>query len=222
MAEPTHNTKHETRNSDTLLRIADLSCRRGERLLFRGLDLTLAAGEAVQVAGANGRGKTTLLRTVCGLQRPETGTVHWRGHDIRRDPDAFAGNCLYLAHENALNPDLTARENLAALTRVMGDRSDAAAIDEALADMGATAWADLPCRSLSAGQRRRSALARLRLSRAPLWLLDEPAAALDADARGLLAECIGDHVGAGGSVLFTTHEPLTLPGIELRIVELPA
>lgn len=211
--------KHETA---PLLHIEGLACSRGERRLFSGFELTLSAGEATQVAGANGCGKTTLLRTVCGLQRPEAGSVCWRDRDIHRDPEVSDGECLYLAHENALNPDLTPRENLAALARVHGDRHDNEAIEKALAALGVTALADRPCRSLSAGQRRRSALSRLLLSRAPLWLLDEPAAALDTGARERLGACIAEHVEAGGAVLFTTHELLKLPGIDVRTAELPA
>jgi heme exporter protein A len=213
--------KHETRNSDAQLRIEGLACSRGERRLFSGFDLTLAAGEAVQIAGANGCGKTTLLRTVCGLQRPGEGSVSWNGCDVHRDADKFAGACLYLAHENALNPDLTPRENLAALTRLHGDRSGSGEIEEALTALEVAALADRPCRHLSAGQRRRAALARLRLSRAPLWLLDEPAAALDAEGRTRLGDCIAGHADGGGAVLFTTHEPLRVPGIAVRTVGLP-
>lgn len=205
-----------------MLRVEGLSCSRGERRLFSGLSLALGGGEAVQIAGANGCGKTTLLRTVCGLQRPEAGTVRWRDNDIHRDPEAFDGECLYLAHENALNPDLTPRENLAALARLHGDPHSDEAIESALDALGVAALADRPCRNLSAGQRRRSALSRLRLSRAPLWLLDEPAAALDTGARTLLGDCIAGHVDGGGAVLFTTHEPLELAGIAVRTAELPA
>lgn len=197
-------------------------CSRGERRLFSDFDLTLELGEAVQVTGANGRGKTTLLRTVCGLQRPAAGSVLWRNRDIHEDPGESAGECLYLAHENALNPDLTPRENLAALVRLLGGSCDDSAIERALDKLGVAPLADRPCRNLSAGQRRRSALARLPLSGASLWLLDEPAAGLDTEARERLGACIADHVNNGGAVLFTTHEPLRLGGIEVRVVELPA
>lgn len=183
--------------------------------------MALRSGEVVQVAGGNGRGKTTLLRTVCALQRPDMGRVSWRGRNVHEDPEALAGECLYLAHENALNPDLTPRENLASLVRLHGDRYRDQEIDEALAVLGVATLADRPCRSLSAGQRRRAALARLNLSRASLWLLDEPAAALDAEARTRLGERLAGHARAGGSVLFTTHEPLRLPAITVRTVELP-
>lgn len=222
MSEPTRNLKQETRNGDAQLRIEGLACSRGERRLFSGFDLALTAAEAVQIAGANGRGKTTLLRTVCGLQRPAAGNVSWNDRDVHDDASEFVGACLYLAHENALNPDLTPCENLAALTRLHGDRSDRETIDEALSTLGVAALADRPCRHMSAGQKRRAALARLRLSRAPLWLLDEPAAGLDTEGRVRLGDCIAGHVAAGGRVLFTTHEPLRIPGIDVRTVDLPA
>lgn len=208
--------------NDPILRIERLTCSRGERRLFSGFDLSLSAGEAVQIAGANGRGKTTLLRTVCGLQRPEAGVVSWAGRSVHDGPIEFAGACLYLAHENALNPDLTPCENLAALTRLHGDRSEPGEIETALAELGVAALADRPCRRLSAGQRRRVALTRLRLSRAPLWLLDEPAAALDTEGRDRLGDCLAGYVGGGGAVLFTAHEPLRMPGVAVRTVELPA
>lgn len=208
-------------NSPTL-RLEGLACSRGEKRLFSNFDLTLGAREAVQITGANGRGKTTLLRTVCGLQRPAAGSVLWRDLDIHEDPDESAGEYLYLAHENALNPDLTPRENLAALARLQGDSGDDDAIERAMDKLGVAPLADRPCGSLSAGQRRRSALARLPLSGALLWLLDEPAAALDTEARERLGVCIADHVKNGGTVLFTTHEPLRLDGVEVRAVELPA
>lgn len=222
MANRTGNRKPETGNGDALLCIDQLACSRGERRLFSGFDLTLDAGEAVQIAGANGCGKTTLLRTICGLQGPEAGTVRWRDRDVHRNPGGLDGECLYLAHENALNPDLTPRENLTALVRLHGVHCDGAAIESALAELDIAALADDPCRGLSTGQRRRAALARLRCSRAPLWLLDEPAAALDAQGRARLGDCITGHVAGGGAVLFTTHEPLELPGIAFQTVELPA
>lgn len=188
-------------------------------MLFSGLDLVLQPGQALQVAGANGRGKTTLLRTLAGLQRPVEGAVHWGGVDIHEDIDGYAGQLLYLAHENALNPDLTPMENLDMLQRLRG--GDSGGVRAALHELGIDRARNRPCRHLSAGQRRRTALAQLLLSQAPLWLLDEPAAALDAGGRERIGRCIAEHASGGGCVLFTTHEPLTLPGLETRILELP-
>lgn len=202
--------------SHTELWLENLTCHRGGRLVFSDLCLSAAAGEAVQLAGANGRGKTTLLRTISGLQWPSSGQVLRRG-DALHEASEDGHDALYLAHENALNPDLSPRENLAALVSL---HSGCGSVTSALHRLGMAAHADQLCRRLSAGQRRRAALARLALSDAGLWLLDEPAAALDADGRGVLSELIAAHVGRGGTALFTTHEPLTLPGVTLRTVTL--
>lgn len=194
-----------------------LACARGRRVLFEQLDMTLAPGQAVRVTGANGRGKTTLLRTLAGLRLPHAGRVSWAGRDVHTE-DAFAdGDLLYLGHENALNPGLTAVENLTALRTLHGRRGD---IRAGLQRFGVGTTADRPCRTLSAGQRRRSALARLCLDGARLWLLDEPAAALDAAARQVLGDVIGAHVAAGGLVLFTTHEVLDIPQTPVRSLTL--
>ena len=194
-----------------------LGCQRGHRALFYDLDLSLSAGQAMQITGENGAGKTTLLKTLCGLHRPEAGRVEWRGQDVHEAPAAFGKDLLYIGHENAINPDLTPRENLRMLSRLFGSSGD---VDSALKGMGLSRVMQSPCRALSAGQRRRVALARLGVSSAALWILDEPAAALDTQGRGLLAAQIAKHADRGGVVLFTTHDRLDLPGItpqELRI-----
>jgi heme exporter protein A len=183
---------------------------RGEAHVLQGVSLSVSAGECLQVTGTNGSGKTTLLRALCGLVPLEAGRVCWRGTDIRIDPQAYHGELAYLGHDNGLKGDLTAAENLrfaVGLRRRVG-RSEVAA---ALERLGVPAARDLPVRRLSAGQRRRVALARVVLTGAALWLLDEPGSNLDAAGHGLLAELISAHAGAGGVALVATHQALELP-----------
>jgi heme exporter protein A len=183
---------------------------RGEAHVLQGVSLSVSAGECLQVTGTNGSGKTTLLRALCGLVPLEAGRVCWRGTDIRIDPQAYHGELAYLGHDNGLKGDLTAAENLrfaVGLRRRVG-RSDIAA---ALERLGVPAARDIPVRRLSAGQRRRVALARVVLTGAALWLLDEPGSNLDAAGHGLLAELVSAHAGAGGVALVATHQPLELP-----------
>lgn len=217
MNEVTRTGNQAPFDAGVRLQLENLSCSRGGRTLLSSLSLAVSSGEAVQVVGANGQGKTTLLRTLSGLQRPASGRVLWQGDDLHQTLDSN-GDILYLAHENALNPDLTPRENLAALLRLHGSRRFTT--ETALDRLGMGGYADRLCRHLSAGQRRRSALARLALSEAGLWLLDEPAAALDADGREVLGGMIASHVSNAGAALYTTHEPLTLPGVTVRTLTL--
>ena len=182
-----------------------LACRRGERIVFSGLDFEVAAGELLLLRGPNGSGKSSLLRLIAGLIRPERGTLTWRGAAIS-DPEAFRAELAYLGHADAAKAELTPREDLGFWLRM---RSRGAGIDEraaaALARLGLAALADLPCRLLSAGQRRRLALARIAVSGATLWLLDEPFNALDDKAIGLAAEVIAEHVSAGGLAVMAAH-----------------
>lgn len=198
------------------LKLDSLACHRGNHVLFSGLSLSVAKGEAIQITGANGQGKTTLLRTLTGLQQPVYGHVLRFGSDLH-EMLAAERNLFYLAHENALNPDLTPRENLSALMQLQGDSGSPT---QALKQLSVVEHADHQCRRLSAGQRRRVALARLALSQAGLWLLDEPAAALDADGRTVVCELMAAHVAKGGTLVFTTHEPLDLAMINVRTLSL--
>ncbi len=174
----------------------DVAAFRGERLVLSGVSLAVSPGEAALLLGPNGSGKSTLLRMLAGLKRPDAGSVVWPQVPV---PVA------YLGHADAVKPGLTTAENLrfAAAGRPIGPALDA---------LGLTALADLPARMLSAGQRRRLALARLPLSRAMLWLLDEPTLGLDTASLGLLAALLASHRAAGGGVVAATHQDLTLPG----------
>lgn len=192
---------------------------RGSRHVLRGLSLGVAPGEAVHVAGPNGTGKTTLLRVLAGLLAPEHGSVQWCGRPIIEDRDGYSSSLSYLGHENALKADLSALENLqfaAGLRRELQSGEAVAALER----VGIARCADLPARVLSAGQRRRLALARVLLAATPLWLLDEPFTNLDADGTTLLAGLVAAHVSAGGLVLLAAHQLPELPGRSLRRLEL--
>jgi heme exporter protein A len=187
------------------LRLVDVACRRGDRLLFSGLTETLAAGELLWLRGGNGRGKTSLLRLVAGLAAPEQGQVLWGDAPARRRPD-FDHQLVYIAHANALKDDLTAAESLAFLARVHGRDASAPAVRAALARLGLAGRERTPTRSLSQGLRRRVALARLALETAPaLWVLDEPFDALDIAGTATLHALLAAHRARGGSVLLTSH-----------------
>lgn len=189
-----------------MLSARDLAARRGGRIVFAGLSLDAAPGEALLLLGANGAGKTTLLRLLAGLLRPVAGTVTWDGEDVAADRTAHAARTRWLGSADAIKPALTPREDLAFWSRLHGGKPG-----DALASMGLTALSDLPCRVLSAGQRRRLALARLTLGDAPLWLLDEPTLGLDTASVARLGEAFAAHRARGGIVIAATHLDLPLP-----------
>ena len=190
-----------------MLEVSNLACTRGDRTLFRGVSFKLEAGALLHVAGANGSGKTSLLRILCGLGAADAGEVRWRGETIRMLREAYWREVVYLGHANALKDDLSATENLLVACTLAGRSTTRKAAQEALAAFGLAACAHLPVRALSQGQKRRSTLARLALStQAPLWILDEPFSALDVDAVSHLAQLIVAYLDGGGSAIFTTHQ----------------
>ncbi len=200
-----------------MLEVCDLACVRGGRRLFSGLSFQVEPGELLWIEGRNGAGKTSLLRILCGLGEAEAGAVLWRGAPVRGQRDAFLGEMLYLGHLNALKDDLTVAENLRLAARLAGLPAEAAAARAALDAGGIGALAARPARTLSQGQRRRAALARLWMSASrPLWILDEPFAALDTDSVARLAQHVAGHVGGGGIALLTTHQEVPLPGARVR------
>ena len=193
--------------SNQTLEVENLHLWRGERHVLRGLRFVLGRGNCLEVRGANGSGKTTLLRTLCGLIYPEEGRVLWRGENVRSDLPAFHAALAYLGHEPPLKFDLTARENL---HYWIGIRRQLAAeeLTAALTRVGASSFCERQVRTLSAGQRRRVALAGIALLTVPLWLLDEPATNLDAEGRELVADLIGEQLARGGMVVAAVHQPL--------------
>ncbi|NGM22820.1 heme ABC exporter ATP-binding protein CcmA [Roseomonas stagni] len=191
----------------------DLACWRGERAVFAGLSFTLPPGGALLLVGANGAGKSSLLRLLAGLVPLAEGELLWQGQDALADRVAHAARLRYLSHQDALKPSLSARENLSFFARLWGGDTEAALDSVGLSDL-----AELPARVLSSGQKRRLALARLALAPAPLWLLDEPTVGLDAASVDRLGVLLAKHRAAGGAVMAATHLPLPLPGAqELRL-----
>jgi heme exporter protein A len=198
----------------TGLTIDALALARGDRTLFEGFSLKLAAGEAVALVGANGSGKTSLLRCVAGFIRPAAGSVAFDGADA---DEARRGGMHFLGHQDGLKTGRRARDELAFQVRwTGGEEADVASVVERL---GLEPLLDLEVRKLSAGQRRRLALARLAAARRPLWLLDEPMAPLDTQRRALFGEMMAEHVAGGGMILAAVHDPLPIPA---RTVEIPA
>ena len=181
-----------------------LAAFRGERLVFSGLGFMVAEGGALLLTGPNGSGKSTLLRLISGLVRAEAGRLLWRGQDALADLTEHASRVAYLGHLDAVKPGLTVAENLCVWGR-------GGAVAAALAIVGLTALAELPAKMLSAGQRRRLALARLAVRPAPIWLLDEPTLGLDTASVERFGAMLATHRAQGGVVLAATHLPLPLP-----------
>ena len=195
----------------------DLSCIRGERVLFTGLDFRLQPGDICLVTGPNGSGKSSLLRLMAGLLRPAAGTLLWNGAPLGGDRDDFLSETHYVGHLDAVKPALTAAENLAFWARLRGGGN----VLRALAAFGIAGLRDLPARFLSAGQKRRLTLARLAGAPARLWLLDEPTVALDPAGVRLVEQAILAHRAGGGIAVISTNVPIALPEV-LRIELAPA
>jgi heme exporter protein A len=198
-----------------MLEALDLECVRGERRLFSGLSFTVSAGQLVHLSGENGSGKTSLMRILCGLHTPYSGSVRWKGRPVASLDEDYHRDLVYVGHLNGIKDELTPLENLAIATTLSGISADAGRRFDALSAFGVSACADLPVRYLSQGQRRRVALSRLALSDdRPLWILDEPFNALDSAAVAQLRQLLAAHVGGGGMVVLTTHLDLAVEGVE--------
>lgn len=188
-----------------------LGCTRGERELFSNLNFQIEAGDAMQVAGANGSGKTSLLRMLSGLTSPAEGEVRWGGRDIRSIREAFGSQLIYLGHANGVKDDLFAWENVVVASTLAGNPVSRDDAYDVLDQLGLDRAADLPTRSLSQGQRKRVALARLWLcKKTTLWILDEPFTALDKNAVIELCVTLDGHLARGGMVIYTTHQEINL------------
>lgn len=213
-AQPTpdrHKSQELPQSAACGLAARGLACTRGRRQLFCGLDIDLPPSRMVWLHGRNGSGKTSLLRILAGLSSPAEGAVTWNGQPL----GLARADLHYIAHTNALNDDLTLTEALTFLAQLQGLADGVARSRAALDRMGLASRRDAPVRTLSQGQRRRGALARLALDEAPRsWLLDEPFDALDSDSAASLAMLIQAHAARGGAVLLTSHQALSWPGLE--------
>lgn len=207
----------------TLLSAQDLTCERDERCLFQALSFNVAQGDILQIAGPNGSGKTTLLRMLAGLASDFSGELFWQGQPLHRVRSEYYQQMLYFGHQGAVKAALSAEENLAWMAQLHG-HGDVTRdqLYDALAQVGLRGFEDVPVYSLSAGQKRRVALARLFVAWTPLWLLDEPFTALDRQGVTALEAVIAEHADQGGTVLLTTHHSLGLPAERVRVLNLGA
>lgn len=204
----TANPISEPPAGQILLAARGLACQRGARVLFSALSFNLGPGWAAVVEGANGSGKTSLLRILCGLRPPEAGQVLWDGRDAARQRRHFHSQLAYVGHQEGVKGDLTVQENLTAAVALAGQRPEGLA--EALARVGLGDHLDVLGGALSAGQRRRVALARLLVGAPALWVLDEPFTALDAGGRELVTGLLEEHLAGGGLAVVASHHPLGL------------
>jgi heme exporter protein A len=203
-----------------MLEAHDLAARRGHARLFEGLSFTVDAGQALVVTGANGTGKTTLLRMLAGLSAPTAGEIRWDGKPVLPFDPTLRASIAFAGHAPALKDELTAEENLTTLVALAGESASDDAILRALDTVALASRRTLPARVLSQGQRRRIGLARLSLLNRALWILDEPVTALDAAGTTMLSRLVADHLDRGGMAVAATHAPLGLPEARTRSVNL--
>jgi len=199
-----------------LLEVANLACTRGDRPLFTDLGFRLAAGQLLHVQGPNGCGKTTLLRTLCGLTAPASGTILWDGEPVSAQRDRYLASIVYVGHHNGLNGDLSGTENLLFEQQLAGHRNGLG--ENSLDRMGLGRVAHLSTKLLSQGQKRRTALSRLLMPGRKLWILDEPLTALDARSCELVLSSFADHLDSGGMILLTSHQQISQNAFPVQVL----
>jgi heme exporter protein A len=199
------------------LAVVDLECIRGDNLLFSGLNFSLREGQLMQIEGANGSGKTSLLRILAGLSRSSEGQVLWEGEDILKHRTAYFSQVAYLGHTLGVKSDLSPVENLKISLALANIRFDEETVYRVLEQTGLAGKEDMPARSLSAGQKQRVALARLLVCPAKLWIMDEPFTALDVSGVGLVRELLESHLQRGGMAVLTSHQAVEVRGNIVRV-----
>ena len=193
------------------IQVENIHLWRGDRQVLNGVGFSAGEGDLVHISGANGSGKTTLLRTICGLSLQEEGEIAWQGRSTADVAQEYRSQIAFLGHKDSINDELDTWENIRYGLALMGSRADRAVVETTLAELHMEAHAHLPARVLSAGQRRRAALARVFLSAARVWMLDEPYTHLDSQGRDTLNARIMHQLAGGGIVIIITHEPKLLP-----------
>ena len=196
-----------------------LECIRDDRRLFSDLEFTLQPGQALLLEGRNGSGKTSLLRILCGIRLPESGTVEWCGSDIHRQGPDYYEHTAYVGHRDGIKLELTPLENLA-MAQALGKASQHNSLQDALEQVDLYGFEDVPARNLSAGQQRRLALARLLVTESQLWILDEPFTSLDTHGIEIVEKLLQKHLAQGGMVAMTSHHTVNLDGDSLHRINL--
>lgn len=203
-------------SADPVLTASNLCCVRQDRILFEAVNLQLTAGQLLHIAGKNGAGKSSLLRILAGLAQPDDGEVLW--HHLPLQQSNFPQDLCFIGHLSGIQPQLTALEHLEFWQAAFGLASTDGY--QVLATLGLAGLEDIPCQLLSAGQQRRVSLARLWLTKRPIWILDEPFTALDQSAILLLQQKFTEHLASGGAIILTTHQPLTQSFPAAQLLEL--